>query len=211
MPQNLAELLRLMAVTDDRAVAGRDLVALCRAAVRGGATAIQLRLKQATPRDLAAAVEAVRASLSEATPILVNDRLDVALACGASGVHLGEGDVPVARARRIAPPGFLLGASVGSRDEAAVAGDADYWGIGPWRVTGTKDDAGPALGPQGFRALVRLAGGRPCLAIGGVRPDDVPAVRAAGGAGVAVVSGIFGADDVGRAAEAYASRLRSEG
>jgi thiamine-phosphate pyrophosphorylase len=194
-------------VTDDRLVAGRDLVALCCAAVRGGATAVQVRLKEATPRDLAEAVQAIRAGLGGATTILVNDRLDVALAVGADGVHLGEGDLPATRARQIAPSGFLIGASVGTRDEAALAADADYWGIGPWRATATKADAGPPLGPDGFRALVALASGRPCVAIGGILPEDVAPVRAAGGAGVAVGSGIFAAEDVERAAARYGAAL----
>ena len=108
-------------------------------------------------------------------PVLVNDRPDVALAAGAAGVHLGPDDCRWRWPARIAPPGFVIGASVGSEAEAAAAAEADYWGIGPWRVTTTKADAGPALGAEGFARLVRLAGGRPCIAIGGVRPEDVPA------------------------------------
>jgi thiamine-phosphate pyrophosphorylase len=137
-------------------------------------------------------------------PVLVNDRPDVAMAAGAAGVHLGPDDLPVALTRAIAPPGFVVGASVGSMEEAAAAGAADYWGIGPWRVTTTKADAGEGLGPDGFARLVRLSAGRPCLAIGAVRPGDLPLVRAAGGSGVAVVSGILGALDVRAAAAAYA-------
>ena len=109
----------------------------------------------------------------------------------------------------MAPPGFIIGASVGSKDEAANAAGADYWGIGPWRVTGTKTDAGAALGPAGFRALVQLGGEKPCIAIGAVRPEDVPEVLANGGKGVAVVSGILGWEEVEARARAYASRLSS--
>jgi thiamine-phosphate diphosphorylase len=127
----------------------------------------------------------------------------VAIAAGAAGVHLGPDDLPVARARALAPPGFVIGASVGSTEEAAGAQEAGYWGIGPWRVTATKADAGEGLGPEGFARLVRLAGGRPCLAIGAVRPADGPLIRAAGGAGVAVVSGILAASDVRSAAASY--------
>ena len=116
-------------------------------------------------------------------PILVNDRPDVALAAGAAGTHLGPDDLPVQLARRIAPPGFLIGASVGSEVEAAAANDADYWGIGPWRTTATKGDAGPALGVAGFRRLVQLAGARDCIAIGSVTVDDVGSVAASGGQG----------------------------
>lgn len=194
-----------MLVTDDRLVAGRDLVALARAAERGGVTSVQLRLKRAGPRELVEAARALVAAL--AIPVLVNDRPDVALAAGAAGVHLGPDDLPVELARRIAPPGFIVGASVGAESEAGPAAEADYWGVGPWRVTGTKADAGSALGAEGFTRLVRLAGGRPCIAIGAVRPEDVPEVLGAGGAGVAVVSGILGSDDVEGAARHYRGRL----
>jgi thiamine-phosphate pyrophosphorylase len=182
-----------MLVTDDRLVAGRDLVALARAAEAGGVTAVQLRLKSMPAREQVALARALVAALR--VPVLVNDRPDIALAAGAAGVHLGPDDLPVALARAIAPPGFVIGASVGSDAEAAAAVEADYWGIGPWRVTTTKADAGTGLGADGFARLTRLAqlaGGKPCLAIGAVRPDDVPLVHRAGGAGVGVVSGILG-------------------
>jgi thiamine-phosphate pyrophosphorylase len=191
-----------MLVTDEGVIGGRDVVALARAAEAGGATAVQLRLKRAPPREQVALARALVEALG--VPVLVNDRPDVAIAAGAAGVHLGPDDLPVRLARLIAPPGFVIGASVGSVEEAAAAGAADYWGIGPWRVTTTKADAGEGLGPDGFARLARLSAGRPCLAIGAVRPGDVPRVRAAGGSGVAVVSGILAAADVRAAAAAYA-------
>ncbi len=194
-----------MLVTEDGLVQGRDLVSLARAAERGGASAVQLRLKRASAREQVALARALVRAL--AVPVLVNDRPDVAIAAGAAGVHLGPEDLPVALARRIAPPGFVIGASVGSESEAAAAAEADYWGIGPWRASTTKRDAGAALGAEGFGRLVRLAAGRPCLAIGGVRPEDLPLVRAAGGSGVAVAAGILGCEDVEAAARSYAERL----
>jgi thiamine-phosphate pyrophosphorylase len=194
-----------MLVTDDDLVVGRDPVALAVAAERGGASSVQLRLKRASAREQVALtrrlVEALR------IPVLVNDRPDVALAAGAAGVHLGPDDVPVGLVRGIAPPGFVIGASVGSEAEAGAADPADYWGIGPWRASGTKRDAGTGLGAEGFGRLLRLAGGRPCLAIGGLRPEDVRDVVAAGGSGVAVVSGILGESDVQRATASYAEAL----
>jgi thiamine-phosphate pyrophosphorylase len=162
---------------------------------------VQLRLKRPPAREQVAGARALVAALG--IPVLVNDRPDIALAAGAAGVHLGPDDLPVALARRIAPPGFIIGASVGAVDEAGAAAQADYWGIGPWRATGTKGDAGAALGAEGFRRLVALGGGKPCLAIGAVRPEDVPLVLAAGGAGVAVVSGILGEEDVELATRRY--------
>jgi thiamine-phosphate pyrophosphorylase len=191
-----------MLVTDDDLMAGRDTVALALAAERGGASSVQLRLKRASARELGALARRLVGALR--IPVLVNDRPDVALAAGAAGVHLGPEDVPVGLVRAIAPAGFVIGASVGSEAEAEAAGAADYWGIGPWRESGTKRDAGAGLGPEGFRRLLGLAGGRPCLAIGGVRPEDVPEVVAAGGHGVAVVSGILGGGDVERATASYA-------
>ena len=178
-------------------------MALALAAQRGGATAVQLRLKRASPRELVAHARALVAQLR--IPVLVNDRPDIALAAGAAGVHLGPDDLPVSLVRRIAPAGFLIGASVGSEEEAGAAAEADYWGIGPWRRTGTKSDAGEALGAEGFRRLLRLAGGRPCIGIGGVRPEDVADIRAAGGVGVAVISGVLAEDDVERATRRYAA------
>ena len=202
MGHNVAALIRLLLVTDDRLLEARDPIAVTAAAERGGVTAVQLRLKQASAREQVRLARALIAALR--IPVLVNDRADVALAAGAAGVHLGAEDLPVELARRIAPDGFVIGASVGSDAEAATAGSADYWGIGPWRTTATKADAGDALGAEGFRRLVRLAGGRPCLAIGGVRPEDIRDVVAAGGSGVGVSGGILGATDVEEAARAYA-------
>lgn len=196
-----------MLVTDDALMEGRDLVALCRAAVEGGVTSIQLRLKRVTARELGEAARALRGAVT--VPLLLNDRLDVALAVGADGVHLGPDDLPVRLARRIAPEGFVIGASVGSEDEAADGAEADYWGVGPWAATRTKSDAGQPLGPEGFGAITALAGRRPCYAIGSVRPEDAPAIRRAGGAGCAVVSGILGSADVRAAARSYRDAWRS--
>jgi thiamine-phosphate pyrophosphorylase len=190
-----------MLVTDDRLMAGRDVVALARAAERGGVTAFQLRLKGVSPRELVELARRLIAALS--IPVLINDRPDVALAAGAAGVHLGPDDLPVSLARKISPLGFVIGASVGSAAEASTAAEADYWGIGPWRETTTKGDAGAGLGRDGFARLARLAAGRPCMAIGSVRPEDVPVVLRVGGAGVAVAGGILSADDVEEAAKSY--------
>lgn len=189
-----------MAVTDDQLLAGRDVVDACLAAERGGATMIQLRLKEASAAGLAALARALLAELR--VPLLINDRADVAMAVGAAGVHLGPDDVPAALIRRIAPPGFLIGVSVGLAQEIPNGQAADYWGVGPFRVTTTKSDAGAALGVAGTRSIVEQAGGRPCVAIGGVRPEDVGPLVEAGVAGVAVVSGVF-AGEPGVGAAAY--------
>jgi len=202
MPINLAEALRLVLVTDDGLVGDRDLVALCLAAERGGVTAIQLRLKRATGRELVAAARRLLAELT--VPLFINDRLDVALAAGAAGAHLGADDLPVKLARRVVPDGFVIGASVGSAGEVEQGRGADYWGVGPLRGTSTKSDAGAAICIEGFAAVLALAGpGVPCVAIGGVMPEDVAAVRSAGGTGVAVVRGILAEEDIEAAARRY--------
>lgn len=202
MGPNLAQLLRLVLVTDDHLLRGRDPVPPCLAAARGGVTMVQLRLKEASARELAGVARRLVAELP--VPLLVNDRLDVALAVGAAGVHLGPDDLPVAIARRLAPPGVVIGASVGKDAERANGLGADYWGIGPVRRTSTKSDAGEAIGVEGFSRILRLAPrGVPCVAIGGIRPEDVEQVLAAGGMGVAVVRGILGEKDVEAAARRY--------
>jgi len=209
MPLNLAQALKLVLVTDDALVGGRDLVALCRAAERGGVSSVQLRLKRADAGTLAELARALLATLT--VPLFINDRLDVALATGAAGVHLGPDDIPVRLARRIAPPGFLVGASVGSAEEAAQGVGADYWGVGPLRGTTTKADAGRAIGVEGFAVVCRLApANMACVAIGGVAPGDAAQVIRAGGVGVAVVRGILGAEDAEQAARNYARQLGVE-
>jgi thiamine-phosphate pyrophosphorylase len=196
-----------MLVTDDRLLRGRDLIQVALAAERAGITSLQLRLKQAAARELADLVRALVHALH--IPVLVNDRPDVALAAGAAGVHLGPDDLSVALTRRITPAGFIIGASVGSEAEASAAVEADYWGIGPWRTSSTKGDAGSELGPPGFQRLALLAGPKPRVAIGGVTPEDVPLVLARGGNGVAVVAGILGAEDVEAAARRYSEALNA--
>ena len=195
-----------MLVTDDRLLAGRDLVEACRAAERGGVTLVQLRLKDASPAELVDQLRQLKAALR--VPVLVNDRLDVALAGGADGVHLGPDDVPVSLARKVVPNGFIIGASVGTTQELSNGEEADYWGVGPYRETGTKAEAGEALGAKGLRQFVALAGGKPCVAIGGVKPEDVSGILGCGAAGVAVVSGILGGADIAAAARSYALPLQ---
>lgn len=191
-----------MLVTDDRLLVGRDLAETARAAVRGGVTSIQLRLKAATARDLVRQARILVAAVD--VPILVNDRPDVAAAASA-GVHLGPDDLEPQMARILLGPDAIIGASVGLDRELARGAAADFWGIGPWRVTSTKQDAGAAIGADGFKRIVRRADGRPCIAIGGIQPEDAPLVLAAGGVGVAVVSGILGHDDIEAAARRYAA------
>lgn len=201
MTGNLAESLRLLLVTDlRRADDLPDLVARCVVGVAGGVTAVQLRWKGAGGQELFEALAVLQHAVP--VPVFVNDRADVALAGHAAGVHLGEDDVPGEVIRRLAPAGFVIGASVGSVAEAEASRAADYWGIGPVRHTSTKPDAGEALGGADIRALAARAGSRPVVLIGGVRPEDARWARELG-AGVAVSAGILGADDPEAAARRY--------
>lgn len=202
MNENLASSLRLLLVTNDTLLDGDDPVGTCVAAVAGGVTAIQLRLKHAGDHEYLDLARRLRRAVP--VPLFVNDRLDIALAAGAHGVHLGVDDIPPDVARRLAPAGFVIGASVGSEGEVERGLAADYWGVGPLRATSTKADAGAALGWDAARWLLGRAGARPCVIIGGVQPGDVTAARHAGFAGVAVVSGILGEADVAAAAVRYA-------
>jgi len=196
--------LRLVAITDDVRDGPAGLVARAAAAVRGGATMVQLRLKDADGRTLVEVGRALVGAL--AVPVLVNDRADVALACGAAGVHLGADDLQVDVVRRIVPPGFVIGASLGTDAELATAAGADYVGIGPVFGTTSKADAGDAIG---VAALARLAlrAGVPAVAIGGITPENARLAVEAGAAGVAVIRALFGAPDPERAARGLRSAI----
>jgi thiamine-phosphate pyrophosphorylase len=194
--------LTLLAITDDLRDGRDGLVARAAAAVRGGATMVQLRLKDEDARTLAEVARALVAALP--VPVTVNDRVDVALAVGAAGAHLGVDDLPVRAARRIVPPGFVLGASLGADAELARVAGADYVGIGPVYETSSKADAGSAIGVAEFARLMRAAG-LPAVAIGGITPANAAALFAAGAAGVAVIRAVLGSSDP----EAAARALRS--
>ena len=191
-----------MVITDPGLLAGRDPVTVCRAAVSGGATMVQVRGKDASVRDLVSLTRALTAEL--AVPVLVNDRVDVALVAGAAGAHLGQDDVPLDAVHPYVPAGFILGISVGSPSEAqrARASHADYWSIGPCYATTNKPDAGPPLGPEGFAALARLAPDVPVIGIGGITATNAAAIAQAGAVGVAVIHAVLGAADPRAAAAA---------
>ncbi|WP_332449867.1 thiamine phosphate synthase [Methanoculleus sp.] len=199
----------LYVVTDETIGRGRSHAELAARAVAGGADMIQLRDKTLSSRDLLAAAFAIReVTLDAGALFIVNDRLDVALAAGADGVHLGESDLPIGHARRIAPPGFIIGASVGSVATAVGAANegADYVALSPTFATGSKDDAGPGHGLATLSAI-RSAVSLPLVAIGGITAGNVGEVIAAGADGVAVISAVVGKDDVTAAARDLRSRI----
>jgi thiamine-phosphate pyrophosphorylase len=206
----LADQWRLMVLTDPVLLKGRDPVAVCRQAVAGGATLVQVRWKDGAPADVLQLTAALVSALS--VPVLVNDRVDIALAAGAAGAHLGQADPPLDVLRPHLPPGFLLGVSVGSDEEAVrVRGwPADYWSIGPCFTTANKPDAGAALGPEGFAALRRLAPEEmPVIGIGGITAANAATILRTGGgaAGVAVMGAVMGARNPEAAAQALSAAV----
>ena len=165
---------------------------------------VQVRLKGADARLLAEVTRRLVQSLG--VPVLVNDRADVALASGAAGVHVGADDLPVSAVRRIAHPGFIVGASFGADAEASNARGADYVGIGPVFATQSKKDAGAAIGTAGF-ARLRMLADVPSVGIGGITAANAPGVMAAGASGIAVIASVFGAPDPEAAARALRAAI----
>ena len=191
---------RLIVVTVPDLRRDLDFLDAARAAEAGGATAFQIRWKAASAGALLRITERLLRAVEP--PVYVNDRVDVARAAGADGVHLGANDLDPGRVGAATSGSIRVGFSVGSEGEAAAActGKAHYWSLGPFNRTRSKADAGPALGEQGFRRLADLApAGLPVIAIGGIGAGDVRRVVEAGARGVAVISAVSGASDVERA------------
>ena len=185
----------LYLVTDRSLAHGRSTVDIIRAAVAGGATCVQLREKHASTRDFLNEAKAVRALLAgSGVPLIINDRIDVALAVNAEGVHLGQTDMPIADARRIVGKSMLIGISAECVEDAlrAEAEGADYVGISPVFATPTKTDTAPALGLSGV-AAIRARVSLPLVGIGGIGPANAAEVIRAGCDGIAVVSAIVAA------------------
>ncbi len=192
----------LYLVTDRRLSHGRPTREIVQAAVRGGVTCVQLREKDCSTRVFIREALAVRDFLKAAgVPLIINDRLDVALAVEADGVHLGQKDMPLEMARRIAGDGLCIGISAESLEDAVAAerGGADYIGVSPVFDTPTKTDTAPALGLEGLRDI-RAAVDIPLVAIGGLKRDNVAEVVQNGADGIAVVSAIVAAEDPEKAA-----------
>jgi len=203
------DVLRLYLVTDRDLAGGRPLAEVVERAVRGGATAVQLREKSlGAGRFLAEVGELKRSLAGTGVPLFVNDRVDVALAAGADGVHVGQDDLPAAEARRLVGPGVLLGVSVATPEEArrALADGADYVSVSPVFLTPTKPDAEVAVGLEGVARIRKAVPDAAVLAIGGIDARNARAVVAAGADGVAVVSAIMAAMDP----QAAAAAIRGE-
>ena len=197
---------RLCLVTDRGLAHGRSLVEVAMRAVMGGVTMVQLREKVATTRAFIEEARALKRLLSDhGVPLIINDRADIALAVGADGVHVGQTDLPVAAVRALVGPDRLIGLSITDAEQMGRedAGAADYLGIGPLHPQKTKPDAATPLGFGGFAK-------KPVLAIGGIKPDDVPMLVEEGASGVAVVSAIMAAEDPEAAARAFRAAWAAE-
>ncbi len=210
----LADRLRLTVITDETLVQPRALSDVVREALAAGAPTIQLRLKGATARELLdAARRLIPIVRSAAGLFIVNDRLDVALAVGADGVHLGPDDPPLMDARTVAAEllgtvadTFILGCSVDTPDEAAraEAEGADYLGVGTVYATANKSNAGEVIGLKGLRRVVEAVS-IPVVGIGGITPERAKAVAATGACGSAVIGAVMGSPEPAKAVGALLS------
>ena len=213
---HLADRLRLIVITDEELVWPRALSDVVRVALAAGAPTIQLRLKGASARELlVAALTLIPIVRSAGGLFIVNDRLDVALAAGADGVHLGPDDPSVLDARAVAAEtlgaaadGFILGYSVDTPDAAAraEAEGADYLGVGAVYATANKSDAGDIIGLEGLKQVVEAVS-IPVVAIGGITPERANAVAETGACGTAVIGAVMGSREPAEAVRALLSPL----
>ena len=195
------EMLRLYAVTDRAWVGRQTLSEQIEDALRGGVTLVQLREKNLAKEEFVAEAKAVLALCRQyGVPLIINDRLDVALESGADGVHVGIEDAPVSEIRRQAGPDFIIGATAKTvaQAQAAQAAGADYLGVGAVFPSPTKRNAIRITS----EVLLEICGSVsiPAVAIGGITAENAPSLKGCGMAGIAVVSAIFGASDIQQAA-----------
>lgn len=199
----------LYVITDPVIGRGRPHVEIARAALEGGADAVQLRDKSSNAHNLCrAALEIQPLARRYGAVFLVNDRVDVAMVTGADGAHVGQEDLPVREARRLLPRPRVLGVSAGTVEEArrAQKEGADYIGVGPVFSTGTKPDAGEPIGLEALAAIVSAVT-IPVVAIGGIDADNVAGVFRSGASGAAVVTIVVSAEDMAAAARTLKRRI----
>lgn len=192
-------------VTDDGCLQGRALIDCVREALEGGVTLVQYRAKTASSAEMYAEALQLKALCdSFNVPLIINDRLDIAMAVGAAGVHLGQDDLPCAAARKLLGEDYIIGVSAHNPAEAkaALQSGADYLGCGAVFGTATKADV-KKLGTEGLAAICK-AKGLPVVGIGGVTADNYREVRAAGADGAAIVSGILAQPDIRATVKAIA-------
>lgn len=203
----------LYLVTDRNLSLGRPIEDVVLAAVRGGVTCVQLREKECSAGEFLDLALRLKSELNRrGVPLIINDRLDVALAADADGVHLGQSDIPLQMAKRISAGRLLIGISASSVEEAikAESGGADYVGISPVFSTPTKTDTADPQGLDGIRKI-RQAVKIPIVGIGGLNASNAGQVIRSGADGVAVVSAIVSAPDPEKAARALLREIREAG
>ena len=200
----------LYVVTDEGLSRGCTHLQITDLAVKGGADVIQLRDKNRSGRELYEVACTIRDITAKAGVLfIVNDRLDIALASRADGVHIGQQDLPLAIVRSLATRPFIIGVSVTSVREAVLAEreGADYVAVSPVFTTGSKDDAGPGLGIE-MVSEISSAISIPVIGIGGINTENAGDVFTAGAAGVAVISAVVSQLDITGATKAFKSRIQ---
>ena len=203
----------LYLVTDRGLARGRNTLEIVKAAVYGGTTIVQLREKDCSTQDFIEQAFAIKKFLNaRGIPMIINDRVDVAQAIAADGVHLGQTDMPLEIAKNILGDSMIIGISAESLEDAIEAekGGADYLGVSPIYATPTKTDTAPPLGLKGLQEI-REAVKLPLVGIGGLNKDNAADVIRHGADGVAVVSAIVAADDPEAAAKELKQIIKKAG
>ncbi|WHH57814.1 thiamine phosphate synthase [Petroclostridium sp. X23] len=188
----------LYLVTDRGVLKGRDLMESVEKSIKGGVTLVQLREKDITSLDfynIALKLKALTRFYN--IPLIINDRLDIALAVDAEGLHIGQEDLPLEVARKQLGDGKILGYSVSNIEEALYGEKhgADYLGVGPVYATGSKSDAGRPIGIQGLKEIKQNVS-IPIVGIGGIGISNIKEVKASGINGVSLISAVLGSDDI---------------
>ena len=201
---------KLCLVADVEAAGGKSIISAIEQAIEGGVSLVQLRAKKLKNHEFFELGLKVRETTKKKSiPLIINDRVDIALSCNADGVHLGQEDLSVSHARKILGRKKLIGVSVNTKKEAEEAEErgADYLGVGPIYFTQTKKDIKAPLGAEGLREIrkrVRI----PILAIGGINAGNAREIIEAGAAGIAVVSAILSAENIIKAARKLNEAIR---
>lgn len=205
--------MKLYLVTDESLLSGKDLYETVEAAVKGGVSMVQLREKESATRDFVErAIRLKRLLTPYHVPLIINDRIDVALAADADGVHIGQSDMPYPLTRQLLPEGKIIGLSVESREQVIEANDfdVDYIAASPVFNTSTKTDTRTEWGLEGI-SWIKSVSRHPLIAIGNMKAYNAGSVFRAGADGIAVVSAIISADDPEQAAREFFAHIPSRG
>ncbi len=200
----------LYLVTDKGLCKGRDLVRAVQEAVQGGVTMVQIREKNCTAGEFLNTARTLKQKLSgSGIPLVINDRVDVAMAAGADGVHIGQEDLPYAVVREMVGPNCIIGISINTYDQLwqALRTDVDYLSISPVFTTQTKADIKEPFGLEGLKKA-RAMTDKPLITIGGINRDNLSDIMSTGMDGVALVSAVCSADSPADAARELVRIIR---